>query len=390
LSQEPFEIGSYVNIVFVYADSQAEWNCSEWRCAIPARALNRTPTHRADLLSMSDFARKTPRASEICTPADVIVIQRNLFGPVLAAIQHWKARDKTIIADFDDAYHLMPPQVKNHEFWMQGLNRQVGQNGNIVVNQIDPPPITQFRWGLKLVHAATVPSQLLGDDWKDLTDIYLVPNFIDVEKYLPAPPASNHSGIHIGWGGSVSHLQSFTGSGVMKALQRVCEARPAVRVVINGGDQRIFDHLPLPDNQKILRPWVPYAHWPSELSQFDIGIAPLDGEYDQRRSWIKVLEYMLLRIPWIASEGAAYHDLRNYGWLVENKASAWERMLLEMIDHLQHYREEAQKEPYLFAMSQSMDGNVEKLISIYRTIREKALGTSLPQPVDLQTSPAMS
>jgi glycosyltransferase involved in cell wall biosynthesis len=356
-----------MNIVYVYADNAQEWNCSEWRCAVPARAVNRAGRHAATLLSLKDFALDTPQARAVCDPADVIVVQRNLVGPVLTAIQHWKARDKTLIADFDDAYDLMPPTNVAYRFWKEGLAaRPDGRE-----EKIDPLPMIQFKWGLRLVHAATVPSRRLADDWRVYADVHYLPNYIDLDKYQNVAPAP-HEGVTIGWGGSPSHLQSFTGSSVLAALKRVCRARPQVKVVICGNDRRIFDRLPLPPEQKVLRPWVPYAEWPRQLAEFDIGLAPLFGQYDERRSWIKVLEYMVMKIPWAASDGPAYDELRPYGRLVKNLPSAWERALLDMVDRLDHYRAEAAGAPYQYAVAQAIDANVARVVEAYAEIARRA------------------
>lgn len=371
-----------MKVVYIFADNEKEWNSSEWRCAVPARAINRTRLHRAELISLDEFARSTLAAQAACELADLLVVQRNLLGPVLSAIQHWKARDKIVIADFDDAYHLMSPTNAGYAYWGQGLIRELGPDGRVVHHKIDPLPLTQFKWGLRLVDGATVPSRRLADDWRAYTDIRYVPNYIELEKYLNVT-RQPHDGVLIGWGGSVSHLQSFTGSGVLTALRRVCRARPQVRVMICGSDARILEKLGLPPEQVIHKAWIPYSEWAKHLSQFDIGLAPLHGDYDERRSWIKVLEYLVMQIPWVASEGPAYHELRSYGWLVNNTASAWERVLLDMIDHLDDYKAEAAREPYLFGISQSIDDNIDRVLGAYTSIAEHSTYQPLPLTVSV-------
>ncbi len=360
-----------MKIVYIYADNPQEWNCSEWRCAVPTRAFRRDRRHMAQMFSIQDFTSHTAEVRTACEAADIILVQRNLRGPVLPAILHWKARGKVVVADFDDAYNLMPATNVSYGYWM--LGEVVGTNGQ--KEKLNPPPLTQFRWGLRLVHAATVPSKRLADDWQAYTPVYYVPNYIDLEKYENIAPQP-HSGLIIGWGGSMSHLQSFTGSGVAAALKRVCRARPQVKVAIHTSDYRVFEQLALPPEQKMLMPWVPYGEWPRQLAQFDIGLAPLHGAYDDRRSWIKVLEYMVMKIPWVASDSPAYADFRSYGWLVKNTPGAWERLLLDMVDHLADYREEAAREPYLFGISQAVDANVDKIAATYAAIIARAAEAS--------------
>jgi glycosyltransferase involved in cell wall biosynthesis len=358
-----------MKIVYVHADAPQEWNSSEWRCAIPARAINRSGRHRAELINMEDFARGSPSVLPLLEDAEVIIVQRNLFGPALAAIQHWKARDKAVIADFDDAFHLIHPSNANYAFWSEGLVRQPDGGSR----RIDPPPLTQFKWGLRLVHAATAPSRRLMNDWQSLTEMHYLPNYIDLRPYENAQPG-RREGVLVGWGGSISHLQSFSGSGVISALKRVCRARPQVKVMICGSDRRIWEMLPIPVEQKIFQPWTAYANWGQTLAHFDIGLAPLHGPFDDRRSWIKVLEYMVMKIPWVASDSPAYEDLRPYGWLVQNTSSAWERVLLDMIDHLEDYRQEAAGASYLYGISQSVDENVENILAVYADIYQRAAG----------------
>lgn len=353
-----------MRIAYVYAGDLESANNSEWRCAAPARAINRSSRHTAELVSLVDFSQNTPRAQAVCGPADVIVVQRDLFGPVLSAIQHWKARDKVMIADFEGAFNLLPPTHDLQPFWSKGLDRRPGA---AAPEKVDPPPLTQFKWGLRLVHAATVPSKRLADDWQPYVEVHYLPNFLDLEKYQDITPEP-HAGIVIGWGGDAAHFHSFAGSGVLAALQRVCRARPQVRVSICGNDRQLFDQLPLPPEQKIYRPWTSYHDWVRILSGFDIGLAPLHGEYDLRSSWIRVLEYMVMKIPWVASEGPPFQDLRAFGWLIQNTHTAWERVLLDMVDYLDEYRAEAAQEAYLFSISQNIHEHVERVLSTYAAI----------------------
>ncbi len=356
-----------MDIVYVYADTPEEWNCSEWRCAIPARAINKTAGNRAQLVWIEDFSLNRPQARAACTTADLIVVQRNLFGRVLQAISYWQAQGKAVIADFDDAYDLLPETVGAHYFWRRALTPQPGPNGQITWRKLPFDPLVEFKRGLRLVHATTVPSKQLAADWQDVTDVHIVPNYLDLEKYIFVQRRP-HEGIILGWGGSVSHLDSFTGSGIFRALARIVAVHKEVRVLICGSDTRIFDQLPLPPEHKIYQPFVPFARWPQVLASFDIGLAPLHGAYDQRRSWIKALEYMAMKIPWVGTQGAPYHDLAAYGWLVPNDPAAWEHALRTIIDHLEEYRARAALEPYLQGLMLSVDVNVDRILATYEDI----------------------
>jgi glycosyltransferase involved in cell wall biosynthesis len=145
-----------------------------------------------------------------------------------------------------------------------------------------------------------------------------------------------------------------------------------VRVLLCTSDTRLLNAIDLPSEQVTWRPWVPFAEWPGLLASFDIGIAPLYGDYDQRRCWTQALEYMIQRIPWVASAGPVFQDLAQYGWLVNPQPKAWERVLLDIVDHLDEYRLEAERDAYLFALSQSIDENIDKVMDTYTRIASSA------------------
>jgi hypothetical protein len=98
----------------------------------------------------------------------------------------------------------------------------------------------------------------------------------------------------------------------------------------------------------------------------------LHGAYGHRRSWIKPLEYMVLKIPWAASDNPAYEEIADYGKLVKNSARSWEDALLDMVDRLEHYREIAREHSYWFGIAQSIDKNIEKVLATFSEIAEKS------------------
>ena len=143
---------------------------------------------------------------------------------------------------------------------------------------------------------------------------------------------------------------------------------PNVKVLICG-DPRNHELLPVPDNQKMFQPFIPYDEWAKMLSKrFDIGIAPLAGEYDNYRSWIKPVEYCLTKTPWIGTRGPAYAEFENYGTLVDNGVDNWTTALLNKIDNYAQEKEFVCGKPYQHGLSTDVNTNVEKIADIYREI----------------------
>jgi glycosyltransferase involved in cell wall biosynthesis len=345
-----------MNILYVYSDDRNEWNCSEWRCQIPMDAINKSGLASAHMISMDEFAQN--QKIEDVEAADIVVIQRNLFGAAIVVMMNYRLAGKTFVLDVDDAYHLMPSSVLSAPFWRVGQGKKDGKPFKLPFN-----PLQQLEIGARLVNAVTAPSQVLVDYWSKMGPAYLVPNYPRLAPFLNAydsiPTTDKAS---IGWGGSYSHIDSFMNSNVVPALRRIIE-KYNVDFLIGGGDDR------LPIAMKIrsakLLPWAKYDQWPEILRKFSVGIAPLSGAYDDNRSPIKILDYMLMGIPWIATNAKPYHAFAEYGTLVENRAKTWEAAL----DKVLHEPDMEQvKRAREFALTFDVDLHVQELVDIYQHI----------------------
>jgi len=348
-----------MNITYVIADSKYEWNSTEWRCTIPARAFNRRPRrYRATILHINDFAERTPWSRYALESSDVIVLQRNIFPNTWEAIDYWKAQGKTVIVDVDDGYAQMTPDNVAYPFWFKGLVHTPEGPRNI-----SPTPIEIYPECVRKTHGVTCAAPYLVRDWETYKSRW-VPNYANLDWYKAKRTRGKDGELWVAWGGSMSHLASFTGSGILYAIARVLVRRPKTRLVICGADRRVFESIPLRDSQKIHIDWVPHDQWAGRLANFDIALAPLVGEYDKRRSWIKPLEYGLMRLPWIASDNGAYEGLEQYGRMVANTPDAWADALADVIDN--GYPPATIKDAHAWASAQGIDDNIDKIAATYR------------------------
>ena len=319
-------------IVFIYADSPKEWNCSQWRSLTPSDAINRSGKHSAKLIHVSGFENYlNPAMQEIIAYADIIIFQRNLVSErIFEAIRYWQGMGKPVAVDLDDAYHILPWSNPAHKFWIHDNNSV---------------PLEKLEYGLSLTNGLIAPNRLLLDDWKHVTKGYYLQNYAEKEWWENLPEHKTlkkklgmENKIIIGWGGSVSHYDSWYGSGIMQAAKQICNRHSNVTWMICGSDKRIYDNLRVPKAQKIYQSSVRPKQWPHVVKHFDIGVAPLLGPYDQRRSWIKGLEYMLAGIPWIATHGEPYKDLAQYGILIKNNADNWFDAIENVIKKFDYYQ----------------------------------------------------
>lgn len=354
-------------VTYIYSNLMADQIRIQIRCRNMVDAINRTGTHRANLLDMAEFIQNTVHAQKVCGESDLLVIYRYLYGPILTTIQYWKARDKTVIVDFDQAVDCLTENMPAYSFWFEGQPfEDISFNG---YGSIDPPPIEQFKWGLSMVDAATVPSVRLVDDWSQYTNVFKVLDFINTHHY-PTLNQSHGNEVWIGLGNRVGY-DCFEKSGLFAALESVCRKRPQVRLMLSNME----DAVSTPNiSAQQLNLYFSYCFedWVGILLSLDIGLIPIHGEYDRRLGSYDLLEFMIARIPWIASEETTFRKLSPYGQWARNTSAAWEEILLHTVDQLEVHQRSAAGDPFLFALSQSLSANIDKILKIYAIIIQGA------------------
>ena len=216
-----------MNILYVYADHQGEWNCSEWRCAVPNRAINTLGTkHKSDMLFAQQFASFDEEAKTKVRDADLIIVQRLLIAEVLPRIMEAQANGKVVVAEVDDGYHYMPKILRAYPFWHEGVFTMRDEQGQEKSGKMKVPPVEQLEWGIKICHGLTTPSPQIAKDWQKFIDnTWVVHNYIDASHYLPYKKKKweRTETFVIGWGGSHSHVESWQKSNIVGALKNICD-----------------------------------------------------------------------------------------------------------------------------------------------------------------------
>jgi glycosyltransferase involved in cell wall biosynthesis len=358
----------------VFADFDHELNCSIFNVFNPVKAINKLEGNKADKIHFTKFVENNEETQKLCSEADIIIIERNFFSDVTVMAQYWKTRGKTVIGIWDDSYDHMDRRNPTYEFWEHGEVSFKDQEGKIQKGRMYPNPLTQFRWTLRIMKGAQVVSKALAEDWSPYVKTYHINNYLDMDRYQAAKPLIKHDGyIFVGWCGSLSHFSSHQDSGALRALRKIVKNFPKVRVLI-GGDKRVFDALDIPSSKKLFQPYVPDEYYSGLLKSFDIGIAPLAGEYDKRRSWLKVLEYQVMKVPWVASDYPTYEELFPYGKPTKNTWRDWEEAIADVLQNYEERKYFAETTAYDFAKNQSIDLNIGKTLELYnRIIKEPYL-----------------
>ena len=396
-----------LHVIYLYADKENEWNCSQWRCHLLSNGINyahhKDPEqfpHTAnmyELTSAMDFHNPTVQAK--IGAADIIVFQRNvLWEQVWATMEYWQALGKVCVVDLDDHYPLIPPSNPAFQSWIMNTG------------EMDPDPIERLKIGLGKADALIAPSHIILKDWEHIAPGYYWPNYpslLEWQDIERKPPGANDviitstsketspkvevrpdsvGKIVVGWGGSLSHIDSFVYSGAIEGMAMLMAENKDVVFKFCGNDDRMQFLLDrLPEEQLYRQHGVESRDWPQVVASFDIGIAPMDMRivpsgtgnehghysYDERRSWLKLVEYACGGVPFIATKCAAYEDFARYGKLVENTPEAWYEALKSRVDGLQHFYKEAMSTRLNNLKRLTIENNAQKLVDFYFLIGEE-------------------
>jgi hypothetical protein len=360
-----------MKILYVFADTPQELNCSKHNCFHPALAINKTGTHSASCIHITEFIQNNEETQKLCAESDIIVVERNLFQDALTLMMFWKVRGKAIATIFDDAYHIMHPKNVSYAFWEHGEMQGKTPDGKDFIAYMNPKPLVQLGWGIGMSKGLQTVSQALCDDWAHINDTYLIHNHLIMEKYKNIEPLHPHENeIWIGWTGSLSHVDSFESSGLLRAYRKVLNKYKNVKVMISG-DKRIYDNLDVPPYKKMFSSFVPEEQYASLIKSIDIYTIPLAGEYDKRRSQIKPIECLALKIPFVASNFPNYNHLAPYGTFTENGWQNWEAAISDVIEHFPEYKQKSEEVGYPFALTQDIDLHVQERIDLYQKMIDK-------------------
>ena len=360
-----------MKILYLFSDTVPEWNCSEHRIAVPFRAMRRRGIS-CEMARLQDWEMNPFENDPLTEEADLVIIQRNVFVPTMHKIAYWRAKGKPIVIDYDDAYHLMGLDTgsPSSEFWHSGT---LGENKETGEKQVsDPHPLRAIEWGSKIAGAVSGPSELLLDDWSKFgVNTYLLPNFLESRLYKRHEVYKEPGKIYIGGGGSMGHLKSWVDSGIVQGLNQLIQENKNVVVALTGDDRVYAKLTSLKPSSRVSMKWATYATYSKNLSLFDIGVLPLVGEYDRRRSWIKPIEYSSMGFPWVGSNYEPNRVGLGSGMLIENTPNEWYKALKYCIDNLADLTQACRSVADKVLEFYDVDNNSDLLLSVYERIVEE-------------------
>jgi glycosyltransferase involved in cell wall biosynthesis len=154
----------------------------------------------------------------------------------------------------------------------------------------------------ELVDVVTTTNEPLAERYREYgaRTVIPVPNFITRPSLVA--PRRKHDGTVLGYIGWIDHQDDWDGLGLQGIVEELLDVHPDLRVESVGPID-----LRLPSDVYHGYGVLRFDQLPQAIAGFDVAIAPLiDKPGNSTRSDIKLKEYAIAGVPWLASEYGPY------------------------------------------------------------------------------------
>jgi glycosyltransferase involved in cell wall biosynthesis len=207
-----------------------------------------------------------------------------------------------IVEDFDVVFmarYIEPEAVE--------LARRLTEAGMGIVWDYDddvvrPERRAGFDGMVPLVDVVTTTNELLAERYREYgaRTVMPVPNF--VTRPSLAAPRRKHEGTVLGYIGWIDHQDDWDHLGLQGIVEELLDIHPDLRVESVGPID-----LRLPSDDYHGYGVLQFDQLPQAIAGFDVAIAPLiDKPGNATRSDIKLKEYAIAGVPWLASDFGPY------------------------------------------------------------------------------------
>lgn len=349
-------------IIFIARDNGG---CGFYRCRQPADFIK-----RMGLAETEVFQNKAPE--EKLLEADLVVMQE--MGSVNSGnLMNFLLENKIpYVAEIDDfLHHVSPHNAGGFGAWNPAtlfLNRAMEL--------------------VKAGQALTVSTNQLAREYFPYNPlIYVLPNYLDKEKWDVPVMKKNDKKIRIGWAGGNAHADDL--KMVSQVLNKIVKEHKGKVVFETMGmtKHELAGVFPMQDmtincpkcgyeGEMHYHPGEALNDYPLVLASkgWDLAIAPvINNSFGNCKSDIKIKEYAALGMPIVASPIVPYLEASQNGAKIHfaNTFEEWYNVLNSLIKS-QKLRDEIAKENKKWVSKFWVQDNAQKIFEAYRQVISKA------------------
>lgn len=340
-----------------------EGGCGFYRCLQPAMSLRR----RGLMNTITDLRNTTP---EHIMQADVVVFQELGSTISLEAFNFAQSKGKITIVEIDDYLHVVSPRNPGYEAW----------NPSTLY-------IHRFIQQLQRANAVTVSTPQLAREYFPYNqNIFVLPNYLNEEKWSNNQSKNKDGHLRIGWAGGNAHIDD---------LRLI--AKPIERIIREYKNKVKFENMGMTKgelsgvfNLEEFNAVCPNCNYQGEtmthnaetldnypmmlaMKGWDIALAPIvDNAFNSAKSDLKIKEYAATGYPIIASKVTPYIEAQEAGAniLLAKSFDEWYnniKMLIE--DH--ELRRKMVKDNKEWVSKYWIDDNIYKYFDVYTQVINK-------------------
>lgn len=344
-------------VLYVLRD---DGGCGFYRCLQPALALR-----KRQLFNTITDLKETTR--EHIMMADLIVFQEVGSIKGVEAYNFAIEQKKPVIIELDDYLHVVSPHNPGYNTW---------NTGTLFIHR--------FVEQLKKADAMTVSTpQLAREYFPYNNNIFVLPNFLDEDKWDNPAQKKKDGKIRIGWAGGNAHMDD------LRLISRVIEK------LVKEYDGKIkFETMGMTKNElngifkleefketcpkcnyqgeNLTLPGELLDNYPLVLAShgWDIALAPIvDTAFNCSKSDLKLKEYSAVGFPMVASAVTPYIEAKKLGCEVQlaKTFEEWYNSIKKLIED-EPFRRNIVKKNKLWIQNYWIDENVKKYSDVYHQV----------------------
>ena len=282
------------------------------------------------------------RSLKLIDDYDAVLVYREaaLLGPEL--VEWLAARRKPLIYQLDDPLYV--PYRSPWSGWLSYL-KFFGKVGRIA--RMSKVVIVNSR------HHREYVSRFNSNVWQ-------VPSVVDAELYQPPDRSARNGTICVGWSGSATTVGNLD---VIAEPLRAVSQRPDVRVKVVG-----VGSSPLPGIEMTAVPWKAETEV-SELAELDVGLLPLPlSEWNRRKFFMKLVQYMALGIPAVATPLGSNPDVIEHGrtGFLADSPEQWVEHLERLVTNDDLRAEMGARAAEVAHRQYTLQANADRIVAAFR------------------------